>query len=250
VISSKAAQFKKSLRDARMVPKVALVDPDLQAGVPRDVQVWSGLDALTQNVEAYLSCRATPMTDLFAERGMHAAAAGLKHLAAGDAVSAREPMALAALLSGLALANGGLGAAHGIAQALGVFGVPHGLACAVALPWVTAFNTRDQQVWGRYLRLAHAVNSSFDNDGEFTPVAQEVVGWLWRTTHTLEVPRLAGLPARYPHLPPLDDEGLAELARLSQGNSLSGNPVAMTDDDVVVLLRAMRDADGPETLLP
>jgi alcohol dehydrogenase class IV len=71
--------------------------------------VWSGLDALTQNVEAYLSRRATPMTDLFSERGMRAATIGLVKLTKRDDVAAREPMALAALLSGLALANGGLG---------------------------------------------------------------------------------------------------------------------------------------------
>jgi hypothetical protein len=79
---------------------------------------------------------------------------------------------------------------------------------------------------------------------------QSVTRRLWWLNGQLDVPRLAELRMRYPNLPPLTDDGLAELARLSRGNSLSGNPVAMTDDDVVVLLRAMRDSDGPETLLP
>jgi alcohol dehydrogenase class IV len=243
VISSKAARFKKSLRDARMVPKVALVDPELQAGVRRDVQVWSGLDALTQNIEAYLSARATEVTRLFALRGIGKAKTGLLHLIDDGEVAAREPLALAALFSGLALANGGLGAAHGIAQALGIYGVPHGLACAVALPWVVA---RNQQFDERTALHLQTIAEQFD-----APEARSgiVVASLWWITSRLHVPRLADLPARYPDMPSLDDEGLAELARLSRGNSLSGNPVAMTDDDVIGLLQAMRDADGPEKLL-
>jgi alcohol dehydrogenase class IV len=237
VISSRASRFKKSLRDARMVPKVALVDPDLQAGAPHDVRVWSGLDALTQNVEAYLSVRATPLTDLFAERGLHAAAAGLVLLTEGDEAGAQEPLALAALLSGLALANGGLGAAHGIAQALGVYGVPHGLACAVALPWVVSSSYGDKRARRRLYAVANQVG---------VPTGRrEVVRWLWWLNSKFAVPRLAELKSRYPDLPALDEVGLDELAVGARGNSLSGNPVPMSDADVADLLRRMRDADAP-----
>jgi alcohol dehydrogenase class IV len=113
VVSSRAGRFKKSLRDPRMVPAIALVDPELQAGAPAGVRAASGLDALTQNVEAFVSRRATPMTDALALRGISAARHGLDLLAAEDVAGAQEPLALAALLSGLALANGGLGGATG-----------------------------------------------------------------------------------------------------------------------------------------
>lgn len=249
VISSKVGKFKKSLRDARMVPKVALVDPDLQAGAPRDVRVWSGLDALTQNIEAFLSRRATPMTEALAFRGIGSARTGILFFAHGNEKRAeeraQEPMALAALLSGLALANGGLGAAHGIAQSLGVYGVPHGLACAVALPWVLAWNVHDHHLWGRYLQIARTFSPAFGDDGGFSAVAQEVVSWVWKQLTDLNVPRLADLRVRYPDLPLLDEAGLAELAEGARGNSLTGNPVPMSDADVAELLRRMRDADAP-----
>lgn len=248
VISSRAGRFKKSLRDARMVPNVALVDSDLQAGAPRNVRVWSGLDALTQNIEAYLSRKATPITDALAARGTEAARAGLTELANGnETAAAQEPLALSALLSGLALANGGLGAAHGIAQSLGVYGVPHGLACAVALPWVVAWNAHggDVAVARRLARLAreHVFEHPHLDDAH---AVLRLVQWLERTTTDLDVPRFADLSARYPELPPLNEAGLTLLAEGARGNSLSGNPVLMTDADVADLLRLMRDADGPE----
>ena len=91
VISSRAGGFKKSLRDNRMMPAVALVDPDLQAGAPREVRVWSGLDALTQNIEAYLSRKATPLSEALALRGVEAAGIGLTYLANGEDAAAQEP---------------------------------------------------------------------------------------------------------------------------------------------------------------
>lgn len=210
VISSRAGRFKKSLRDARMVPVVAVVDPELQVGAPRDTRVWSGLDALTQNIEAAVSRKATPITEALAERGRVAAEAGLRHLADGREAESQEPLALAALLSGLALANGGLGAAHGIAQALGIYGVPHGLACAIALPWTL-----------RRSGLADRVPPILD---------------------AFPLPRLADLPARWPDLPPLgSDDGIRVLAKASLGNSLSGNPIPLDEEDVAALLKQMRD---------
>ncbi len=242
VISSREGRFKKSLRDSRMVPAVALVDPELQAGAPREVRVWSGLDALTQNVESYLSRRGSPLTEALALRGVEASGVGLSALSRGEDRAAREPMALAALLSGLALANGGLGAAHGIAQSLGIHGVPHGLACAVALPWVLAFNARSEEVRRRLARVAQALGAG--------PGAPAAVAWAWDKVRELGVPRLAGLGARYADLPPLDAEGVVLLARGARGNSLSGNPVEMDDVRVAELLTQMRDAGAPEALLP
>lgn len=248
VISSRAGRFKKSLRDARMVPAVALVDPDLQAGAPREVRVWSGLDALTQNIEAYVSRRAGPMTQPLALRGLRAAHAGLSCLARDYEERAQEPLALAALLSGLALANGGLGAAHGIAQSLGIWGVPHGLACAVALPWVMASNARHPGVAARLGPLYEALSPNAGYN-EYDELQRGVVRSVVDLVRPFDLPRLGALGDRYPELPPLDAEGIAVLARGAQGNSLSGNPVEMSEADVADLLRQMRDAEGPEALL-
>lgn len=244
VISSRAGRFKKSLRDARMVPTIALVDPDGQAGAPRVVCVGSGLDALTQNVEAYVSRRATPMTDALALRGIKAASAGLNALVRDDDTGAREPLALAALLSGLALANGGLGAAHGVAQALGIYGVPHGLACAVALPWVLAHNARSGAIPAP--RLREIVDALIGGEERTYEAGQTAIAHVWKTTRALGVPRLADLANRYADLPPLDADGVALLAREAQGNSLSGNPLEMDEAALAELLTWMRDADSPE----
>lgn len=248
VISSKAGCFKKSLRDPRLVPAIALVDPELQAGAPRAVRIWSGSDALTQNIEAFISRKATVLTEVLALRGIEAAGIGITALANGDDEAAREPMGLSALLSGLALANGGLGAAHGIAQSLGIHGVPHGLACAIALPWVVQFNASKMNLWRVLLPITQALASASSYASPQEP-SVGVVPWLWEKIGELGLPRLGELPALYPDLPTLDDEGMALLARGARGNSLSGNPVEMSDADVAELLRRMRDADGPEALL-
>jgi alcohol dehydrogenase class IV len=211
----------------------------------RSVRVWSGLDALTQNIEAYLSRRATPLTLPLALRGTREAMAGLSAMTAGDEDAAREPMALAALLSGLSLANGGLGAAHGIAQSLGIYGVPHGLACAVALPWVMALNLGSDKD-GRFRDLADTLCPADSYPGAL----RGAVARVWEMTSKLGVPRLAELGDRYPDLPPLDAEGITLLAGGAQGNSLSGNPVPMNDTQVAELLTTMRDADDPKAPLP
>src|SRR5204863_6609387 len=127
---------KKSLRSDRMVPRAVLVDPQLTASSPHAVTAQSGLDALTQLIEAYISGRAQPIPRALAREGIPLAARSLERaVREPDCREAREDMAQAALLSGLALANSGLGMAHGVAAALGITcGIAHGLACAVMLP--------------------------------------------------------------------------------------------------------------------
>lgn len=138
-VLSRQAAFKKSLRHARLVPDVALVDPGLQLSCPRAQTAASGLDAITQLLEAYLSRTATPFTDALALDGL--AAAGRSFLPAverGDSdVGARAGMAYAAWLSGVCLANAGLGTVHGLAGAAGALApVPHGVFCGALLPHV------------------------------------------------------------------------------------------------------------------
>ena len=136
VISAHDPSFKKSLRSDQMIPRVVLIDPELAVSVPPHVTAQTGMDAITQLIESYISRRARPIPQALAVQGLQLALPAIvEAVENGASRPAREAMAHAALLSGIALANSGLGMAHGVAAALGVLcNVPHGLACAVMLP--------------------------------------------------------------------------------------------------------------------
>jgi alcohol dehydrogenase class IV len=133
---------KRSMRGDRLLPRVAVVDPTLAAAAPRPVAAAAGLDALIQLFEAFVSRAAQPLTDALIRDGLPRAARALRALAAGAATAADwEDLSLASLYGGMALANAGLGAAHGLAAPLGGrLGVPHGVACAALIPGVIRAN--------------------------------------------------------------------------------------------------------------
>ena len=135
-------RVKVSLRDPRMLPRAAIVDPELTYELPPDLTAHTGLDALTQLIEPFLSVRATPLVDALCRDGIGRAARSLRAACAnGRDAAAREDMALASLFGGLALANAGLGAVHGLAGPIGgMFPAPHGAVCAALLPHVMAAN--------------------------------------------------------------------------------------------------------------
>ncbi|MEP0843728.1 MAG: iron-containing alcohol dehydrogenase, partial [Phycisphaerae bacterium] len=144
VLGSPAHRVKVSLRHPLMLPKLAVVDPDLTDGLPPSLTAFTGLDALTQLIEPFVSVKATPLTDALCREGIERAARALPRVYrdGGDA-AAREEMCLASLLGGLALANAGLGAVHGLAGPIGgMFPAPHGAVCAALLPHATAINIR------------------------------------------------------------------------------------------------------------
>ena len=211
VISSPQAQFKKSLRAESMLTDIALVDPELTITTSPKVTLHSGMDALTQCMESYLSCRATVLTRPLALEGFRHAWTALP-LAIQDPESrpAREAMSYAALLSGISLANSGLGMAHGVAAALGIHAsVPHGLACAVMLPVALQVNlecTRDNLI------QLDAARSNV-NTGSAESLIEAIT--------TLS--RSMGLPERLRDLDVKRDQ-LAAIAASSGGNSMRGNP--------------------------
>ena len=148
VLLSRQDRVKVSLRSPFLLPTVAIVDPDLLEGAPREVLLASGLDALSQLIEPFISGRANPLTDTLAREGIRRSARALKRavLDGTGRRAAREDLALASLMGGLCLANAGLGAVHGFAApAGGMLEAPHGAICAALLAPVVAINLRALQ---------------------------------------------------------------------------------------------------------
>ncbi|MBV7410548.1 iron-containing alcohol dehydrogenase [Maritimibacter sp. DP1N21-5] len=129
VIGVPERRAKISLRDSRLVPDLALVDPALTDHSPRALTLASGLDAVTQLVESYLCTRANPVTDALCRSAIPSAIAALHRLMKGEDSKARDDMARASYLSGIALANSGLGIVHGLASVIGGRGAAHGAIC-------------------------------------------------------------------------------------------------------------------------
>ncbi|MGS4946513.1 iron-containing alcohol dehydrogenase [Meridianimarinicoccus sp. RP-17] len=141
VISVPDARRKVSLRDDRMLPVLAVVDPALTDGAPRAVTLASGLDAVTQVIEPYVCNRANRLTDALCRDAIPLGLSALVRLMTGEDPRARDDMAWVSLCGGLALANAGLGAVHGLAGPVGgVSNAPHGAVCGVLLPHVVAAN--------------------------------------------------------------------------------------------------------------
>lgn len=135
--------FKKSFRDEQLMAEIAIVDPDLLASCPRSVIAANGMDALTQLIESYVSLRQNPFCNTLAEQAIRCVRDGLIPLytSNGDDPDARANMAFASLVSGINLAQTGLGSVHGLASPLGAyFPIPHGVACGSLLANATRLN--------------------------------------------------------------------------------------------------------------
>lgn len=230
VISSYDPPFKKSLRSDRMIPRILLIDPELTVTVPATTTAYTGMDAITQLIESYISHKAAPIPQALCLQGLQQAwpaiSRAVKH---GEDRAAREAMSHAALLSGIALANSGLGMAHGVAAALGVLAkVPHGLACAVMLPPTLRYNLpvkeRELAELGRVCLT--------DLRGSDTEIAERFIDAMAQVC--LDV----GIPTRLRDIG-VQREQIAALVPASQGNSLSGNPRDVTPGDLQHLLESL-----------
>lgn len=227
-------QLKASLRSHLMIPRVALVDPLLTLACPPDVTASSGLDALTQCLEPFVSVRANPLTDAVAREGLARAAAGLRRAYAdGSDVRAREDMALCSLLGGLALANAKLGAVHGFAGAIGgTVAAPHGAVCAallapVAEANVRALRSRDAEgpATARYTEAARLLTGRAD------ATIEDGIAWLRETVAMLGIPRLREFGLRPEHLDDL-------VGKAAGASSTQGNPVVLTGAELRAALAA------------
>lgn len=230
VISSLAPPFKKSLRSERMVPRVVLIDPELSVSVPPHITAYTGMDAITQLIESYVSRRAQPIPRTLALQGLELAATAIvAAVRDGKSRSAREKMAHAAFLSGVALANSGLGMAHGVAAALGVVcGVPHGLACAVMLPAAMRFNRPVCEA--EFAQLGTVLTGRVRPT--LSAAADDAVDAIDQLLAAVNIPRnLSAVGVRAEQLP--------EIVKGSRGSSMSGNPRDISDDELQQILEEM-----------
>jgi alcohol dehydrogenase class IV len=233
VLASPAHRLKVSLRSPLMLPRVALVDPELTADLPPALTASTGLDALTQLIEPYVCLRANPLTDGFCVDGLQRAARSLREAVFnGHNKSAREDMAIASLFGGLALANAGLGAVHGLAGPIGgMFPAPHGAVCAALLPHVMAANLRalrerelQSYALSRYFRVATWLT------GKSHVSADAGVEWVQKLVADLPIPRLGAYGIREEHVADL-------VAKAAQASSMKANPIALTPDELAQALR-------------
>lgn len=232
VLASPAHGVKVSLRSPFMLPKVAVVDPELTYGLPPAVTASTGLDALTQLIEPYVSARANPMTDALCVEGIRRVARSLRvAFAEGRNAAARLDMAVASLFGGLALANAGLGAAHGFAGPIGgQFPAPHGAVCAALLPHVMAANLHAlrqrqpaAQTLPRYEEVARLVT------GNAAATAEAGVEWVRKLVADLNVPRLSHYGLKPAHTAEL-------VGKAAQASSMKANPIVLTTDELTGIL--------------
>ena len=229
--------FKKSFRDEQLVAEVALVDPDLLATCPPAVIAANGMDALTQLLESYVSSRAAPLTDSLAWGGMKAARDGLLALYAnaGDAM-ARERMAYAAMVSGITLAQVGLGSVHGLAAPLGAyFPIPHGVACGTLVAAATRVNIdalRNHEpghpALEKYAQVGRLLSKQgqLGRDAAHTALLEVLESW----TRVLKLPTLAHYGVTPADIP--------RIVANSRGSSMKTNPVQLGDEDIAAILFA------------
>jgi alcohol dehydrogenase class IV len=224
-----ASGVKASLRSPLMIPRVALVDPLLAVSCPPPVTAASGLDALTQCLEPFVSAQATPLTDGLAREGLRRAGTGLRAAYAdGSDVAARSDMAVCSLLGGMALANAKLGAVHGLAGVIGgTADVPHGMACAALLVPVIEANigsaSSGADVLDRYAEAARLLT------GRSAASIDDGLAWIRATLTLLSVPGLAAFG--------LSSAMAGDIAaKALVSSSMKGNPVPLSHADLVAIV--------------
>ncbi len=232
VIDSPEHKVKVSMRSPLMLPRLAAVDPDLTRDLPPEATASTGMDALTQLLEAFVSANANPLTDGICREGLQRAAGWLRRACeAGDDMTARDNMALASLFGGLALANAGLGAVHGFAAPVGAaLSVPHGVVCGRLLAPVMAANIRA-------LRERNPEGGALDRYAETArmltgdPHAGPEAGAAWVRTlcADLPLPDLAAFGLTAAHVPDL-------VGKAERASSMKGNPTALTEAELSGIL--------------
>jgi len=224
---------KASLRSPLILPKVALVDPELLVGVPKPTIAASGMDALSQLIEPLLSKRANPFSDALARDGIRRSARSLRrgYEEGMEESGVREDLALASLFSGMCLANSGLGAVHGLAAAAGArLSAPHGAVCAAVLAAVMDVNLRALRERAREdpaLPRMTEVATLLTGLPEATP--EDAIAWLQELTTALSIPGLASYGLNQDEIAPM-------VAAAQKASSMRGNPIELRDEEVTEII--------------
>jgi alcohol dehydrogenase class IV len=232
--------FKKSFRHEDLVARVAIVDPELLATCPKSVLAANGMDAFTQLLESYSSLRANPLTDALALAGLEAFRDGFfAALAGGDgeeAKAGRSRLAFAALVSGICLAQTGLGAVHGLASPLGAhFPIPHGVCCGTLVAAATRVNIAalaeralTSEALARYARVGRLLGAATDASDE--AARNHLIATLEEWTERLNLARLGGFG--------LTIDAIPRIVAESRGSSMQTNPIVLRDEEITAILSA------------
>ena len=232
VLASTEHRVKVSLRSPTMLPDLAVIDPELTYSMPPSLTASTGLDALTQILEPFVSLQSNPLTDALCREGLKRVARSLRlAFEKGSDTAAREDMAIASLFGGLALANSKLGAVHGFAGTMGaMFSIPHGVICACLLPHVMEVNVKALQRRGtleflsRYDEVARLLTGKPDAG------ATHGIDWIHDLCNALDVAPLFEFGITEAHFPEM-------IAGAKRASSMKGNPVELTDEELIEILR-------------
>ncbi|KPJ62151.1 MAG: hypothetical protein AMS15_04965 [Planctomycetes bacterium DG_23] len=225
VIIDKKRRVKKSIRDDALMPRVAIIDPELTLTLPPEVTAYTGMDALTQAIESFTSIHSTPLTDALAFKAFGLLSQSLlQAVKDGKDLEARTDMSYGSLLAGMALANARLGAVHGLAHPLGVrYDIAHGMVCGILLPFVMHMNLAFAKE--KYRALGEAVN-------------QDVIAWVEKTSDEAGLPKdLSNYNLRKEDFPEIMEEAL-------QSGSTAANPKKVTQEDLLKILRDLRGTEA------
>lgn len=233
VISSEEHKLKVSLRSSYMFPELVLLDPMLTLTMPEIVTASTGLDALTQVLEPFVSHLANPVTDAFCREGMRLASRALRRAYDhGDDLEAREEMLLASLFGGIALANAKLGVVHGFAGVIGgMYGIPHGIVCAGLLPYSIETNVKalierenENPAVARYKEAAEILTGNRDASIE------DGMKWIMDLCDHLSIPGFKEYGLKEEDFPDVIEKSM-------KTSSMKGNPIVLTYEELEELLR-------------
>lgn len=236
VILSREDKLKSSIRSPLLIPKVAIIDPELMVSLPKEITASCGLDALTQLIEAFTSNKSQPITDSLAILGIQKVTESLiRAFDEGNDLDAREDMAFASLLSGICLANAGLGAVHGLAGPIGgMFDAPHGMICGALLAPTIEQNILKllsqipySNKLSKYARLGEIVSGhSFESIRE---AVTNIIGYTKNITKILEMPKLSEFGIKQSDFDII-------ITKAKKSSSMKYNPVELSDEQLTKIL--------------
>jgi len=229
--------FKKSLRHDNLIPNVAIIDPELMISCPTSITAACGMDAFTQLLEAYVSPKGNPITDALAFSGMEYISRSIIPACSSGAsnIEVRSSMAYGSLMSGITLANAGLGIIHGLASPIGgFFNIPHGIVCGTLLTEATKMNIRvlqEQDLAGKealkkYAKIgALLINDQLKEEGDINKYCSLLIETLDNWTHQLKIDRLG-------------EFGIAkeDVDKIVENSGLKNNPVNLTKENIKTIV--------------